>query len=98
MQQPATSPKPLGPAAWPPGTLHLSRHQPAGDHGIRPFAAQCADAYPRSAGLTPRNGSRFRIPRVEAEKQGRPARAAMMPPSPPTPPTPLSAGAAAGAR
>lgn len=98
MQQPATSPRLLSRAAQPPGTLLLSRHQSAGDHGIRPSAAQRAAAFPRSVRLIANNGSRFRIPRVEAERQGRPAGAAMMPPSPPVPLTPPTAGAAAGAR
>lgn len=100
MQQPATSPRPLSRAAQPPGTLLLSRHQPADAGSIRP-AAQRAAAFPRSAGLIANNGSRLRMLRVEAEKQGKPAGAAMMPPSPPVPlvpPTPSAAGTAAGAR
>ena len=98
MQQPAASPWPLSPAVRPPGTLLLSRHQPAGARSIRPSAAQRAAAFPRSAGLIGNDGSRLRISRVEAEEQGNPAGAATMPPSPPIPPALSAAGTAAGAR
>lgn len=94
MQQPAASPRPLSPSARPPGTPLLSRHQPVGALSIRP-AAQRAVAFPRSAGLIAGNSSRLRVLHVEAEKQGKPAGAAMTPPSPPVP---SAAGTAAGAR
>lgn len=97
MQQPATRPRLLSPAARRPGTLLLSRHQPAGARSIRHSAAQRAAAFLRSAGLNGKNGC-FCVPRVDAERQGKPVGAAMMPPSRPVPPVPPAAGATAGAR
>lgn len=87
MQQPATRPWLLSPAAPSPGMLRLSPCQPAD--------AQHATAPLLNAGLIPQNGIRFCTLRPEAAKRGKHSDATKMPPPRSVPPAPPAAGATA---